>query len=197
MANKLFLNPAIISLFISNLTAIILIIINKWSAQEIFLVYLIQSFIIIIFFFLKIISLKKFSSGILIYGKTPKPTNKLKFQMAFSFLILHFVAHYFLFIILIYPNLYNILKSDNLISIIFMTIIFFINHAFSFYFYKTKKNKINDLGFLLIIPNFKIIPIIFFAFFGGLFISNVILLLIILIFKTLGDIIFHLIEHSI
>src|SRR3989344_7224626 len=96
------MNLSLISLLLSNFLVIILAIVQKWDTSTVLLVYWIQSIIIGFFQFLRILSLKKFSTeNFKINNQPASPTTQTKiftaFFFAFHYGFFHFIYAIFLF----------------------------------------------------------------------------------------------------
>lgn len=73
------MNPSTIILLVSNLIVIILAVIQKWDTSTVLWVYWMQSIIIGFFQFLRILSLKKFSTeNFKINNQPASPTTQTK-----------------------------------------------------------------------------------------------------------------------
>src|SRR3989344_9635074 len=99
---NLLADSSVLSLLFSNLLVIILAIVQKWEVSTVLWVYWMQSIIIGFFQFLKILSLKKFSTENFTVNNQPAlPTTKTKLFTAFFFMFhygfFHFIYAIFLF----------------------------------------------------------------------------------------------------
>ncbi|MFH0906506.1 MAG: DUF6498-containing protein, partial [archaeon] len=202
------------SLIIVNLFVIILAIVERWNFHTCLVIYWFQSIIIGIFCFIRILSLKEFSTdgfrtikvkrinsfslnfklkksdftatGV---GRPPE-TTKTKIETAFFFLF-----HYGFFQFAYYLS---IVKKSPIIFdkvIIFAIILFFINHLISYIYnyYKTINQK-PKIGELMFKPYQRIFPMHFIMIFGSSF-SNSFALVIFLILKAIADVTMHILEN--
>ncbi len=179
-----------IGLVITNVAVLYLAIARNWNTQEILLTYWLQSVIIGIFQFIKIVDLQQFSTeGFKINGQPVSPTNYTKFFTAFFF-----AAHYgffhlvYLISILEASNLHNVpivninIKTDFLSynssdlrpshplsfsSLALVALIFFVNHLVSFFVNRQQdRNSNKNIGKLMFAPYIRIIPMHLTLIFG-------------------------------
>jgi hypothetical protein len=209
--SKLKRDPTSISLFISNILAIVMGIVFGWSLFEVMWIYWVQSVIIGFFNFLRmfLFSIKS------IMGKNSENVNNIATFIMGVFLSFFFVVHYggfhtgyFIFLSLfssgemgnsVVVNLSQFLPSFFLISAVF-----FVNHLFSFiYFYNKNKSSLvtfDSLANMMGKPYMRIIPLHLTIIFGGMFlvigIMNEFVLVFFLILKTFVDLQMHFIEHD-
>lgn len=188
------MNPSIISLLISNLIVIFLAVIQRWEVSTVFWVYWMQSIIIGFFQFLKILSLKKFSTeNFTINNKPALPTSQTKIFTAFFF-----VFHYGFFHLLYAIFLFNFFQFNQPLDFKYLFtggLIFFLNHAFSFYQNRIiDEQRLQNIGTLMFTPYARIIPMHLIIIFGALLGQSA--LMVFLILKTLVDILMHTIKHK-
>jgi len=92
------------------------------------------------------------------------------------------------------------ITANDFLAILMITFIFFLNHLFSFIFYRKKQEKQN-LGTMLFFPYVRIVPMHLTILFGGIFLGAVVALTPVLVFflvlKTAADVVMHSIEHGI
>jgi len=183
-----------IILITSNIITIFIALIQNWEPIQIMLVYWIQSVIIGFFTFIKIISLKEFSTkNFKTNNKNVEPNSGTKYSTAFFFLVHYggFHAGYLLILILEFQ-----LKLNTLLLLI-PSILFFINHLYSFvYNYKADSEKVRNIGSIMFFPYARIIPMHLTIIFGSFLAANQFTLILFLGLKTIADVIMHLIEHS-
>lgn len=188
------MNLSIISLLFSNIIIIILAIAQQWEVSTVLWVYWMQSIIIGFFQFLRILSLKKFSTeNFKINNKPVPPTIQTKIFTAFFFLF-HYGFFHFIYSIF----LFNFFTNNSLdLGFIFMGgLIFFINHAFSFYQHRIiDEQKTQNIGTLMFSPYARIIPMHLIIIFGAILGQST--LIIFLLLKTLLDLICHIVKHKI
>lgn len=191
---RYFLDPSVISLLISNIVVIILAIVQKWDVSTVLWVYWMQSLIIGLFQFLRILSLKKFSTeNFTINNKPVLPSIQTKTFTAFFFAF-HYGFFHFIYAIFFYnlftksPLDFNYLLSGGLI--------FFLNHFFSFYHNKiADEAKTQNIGQLMFSPYIRIIPMHLIIIFGAILGQSA--LIIFLLLKAIADLIMHIIKHQV
>lgn len=195
-----------LSLIFSNLIVIVFAVVDNLSAVDILWIYWTQSVIIGIFNFIKILSLKEFSTeGFRQGGKQVQPTKATKISTAIFFLF-HYGFFHVIYAIFIgsfstFGRLSNTANDTN--YILYASLTFFVCYFIEFI---NSKNEPNDtlpnLGYLMFAPYARIIPmhltIILGGFIGaaGGFFSADTNLAIIILFTTIKTIV-DLISHSV
>lgn len=197
-------------LVLSNVIIIILALAQQWDILVIMLGYWLQSVIIGLFNFLKIINLKKFSvKDFEMNGKLVRATKNTKrsaaFFFAFHYGFFHFI--YFIFLTEFISESQNFSLIKEVFPILLMGIIFFFNHLFSFWYNRKEfEEKSPNIGKIMLFPYARIIPMHLTIIFSRIIIdaglmdefksfSIPILLLLFLVLKTVADLIMHIIEH--
>ena len=187
-------DSSVVSLLVSNLIVIVLAMFQKWEVSTVLWVYWMQSIIIGFFQFLRILSLKNFSTeNFKINNQPVSPTLQTKlftaFFFAFHYSIFHFVYAIFLF---------NIFKSGKPFDFTYFFIggfVFFINHLFSYYHNRVAdEQKTQNIGKLMFSPYTRIIPMHLIIIFGAFLGQSA--LIIFLMLKTLADVLMHKIKHN-
>jgi len=182
-------------LVFSNIVTIILAITQKWGFMNILWIYWSQSVIIGFFNFLKILTLKNFSTErLLVNGKPVNPTQTTKVSTAFFFLFHYgfFHAAYLVFLIVM-----TLGKSAEFSfgAIMLTTLIFFGNHLYSFLSNREKDSKKKkSLGSMIGFPYLRIIPMHLTIIFGFV-LPSFLPMIFFMILKTIADVFMHLIEH--
>jgi len=197
-----FTNYSFWLLLITNLITIFFAIRESWEVAVLVWIYWGQNIIIGFFNFLRILSLKEFSTeGFLINNQPVDPTKQTKNFTAYFFLFHYGFFHliYFIFLFLDRPSTNNtpsnIYLSKTELSYILLSIfLFFINHAFSYFFNKDKDSKKQNIGTIMFYPYARVVPMHLFLLAASKFPQQ--LLPIFLILKTLADLLMHSIEHS-
>lgn len=161
------MNSSFVSLLISNLLVIILAVVQKWQVSEVLWVYWMQSVIIGLFQFLRILCLKK--------------------SHAFFFLF-HYGFFHFIYAIFLY-NIFT-RKPLDFTNLFIGGLIFFLNHTFSYFYNQQKTQNIKQLMFS---PYIRIIPMHLIIIFGALLGQST--LIIFLLLKTIVDLIMHTFKH--
>jgi heme/copper-type cytochrome/quinol oxidase subunit 4 len=181
----------IVILILANLVTIHLAVVEQWPIATILWVYWAQSVIIGVFVFAKIKSLKEFSTeGLTINNTpvdlTPETRKNLSRLFAFNWGFAHAIYALFLGAVVSYPS--------EILIISMLSAIFFINHLFSFVHYKNKPQKKYNVGYLMVYPYARIIPMHLTIMFGTLVYSPDALVFFMSL-KTAADVIMHVIEH--
>lgn len=189
-------------LLITNLIVIILAIVQKWNIGEILWIYWMQSIIIGVFYFLKILIVNNISIELPIQNyPNRKYFGNLKYFLAVFFLIHYGIFHLVYMAFLSMPFFLNleIYKfSFYSLEILISVGLFFANHLFSFlYNFRQDREKKMNINSVIFQPYLRIIPIHLTIIAGGfLFNQNIIILLFFLILKTFSDLVMHVREHA-
>lgn len=187
------MNLSIVSLLASNITVIILAIVQRWDTSTVLWVYWMQSMIIGFFQFLRILSLKKFSTEDFKINNQPAlPTTQTKLFTAFFF-IFHYGFFHFIYAIF----LFNFFKNQAL-DFTYLSLgglIFFINHTFSYFQNRiVDEQKIQNIGQLMSAPYIRIVPMHIIIIFGAILGQST--LIVFLLIKTTADLVMHTFKHS-
>lgn len=202
--NPLKFDFSAIILVISNIIVIALAVIFKWNLMHLLWVYLGQNFIVGIFAFIRLLSVKnpmQMQVKVTTFEKTEyKKINK--YYMAFLFLF-----HYGFFNIMYFIGLSLIssfatevtdLESKAIIPgyLGLAFLIFFANHLFSFiYNFKKERESKTNLQVMMFLPYLRILPMHLLPFVAGIFLGN--FLITFMVLKTIVDVITHNINHNI
>ena len=199
---------AIILVF-SNIVVIIFALTQSWNLLIIMFGYWLQSIIIGLFNFIKIVNLKEFSvKGLKMNNKKVEATKKTKISVVFFFVLHYGLFHliYFGFFIGFVAENQNLNLSKELFPILTMGIIFFFNHLFSFWYNRGEfEGKKPNIGKVMLFPYARIIPMHLTVMVYGAFIifSSMmgfelyqIALILFLLLKTLADLIMHIVKHQ-
>ena len=181
------------ALITSNLIVMVWALFEKWSLAIIMWIYWSQSAFIGIFWFIKILTLKDFSTkGFKINGRAVKPTKETKNQTAIFFLI-----HYGFFHIVYSIFLGGKFKSVPIFQLLVSASIFLIYQCYSFFYNKKWKAKGKpNIGTMMFFPYARIIPmhitiIIAFSDWG-----QQQALALFLFLKLLADMVMHVVERK-
>ncbi len=185
---------SLISLLISNLVVIFLAVTQKWDVSVVLWVYWIQSVIIGFFQFIRILSLKNFSTqNFTINDRSVLPTPNTKLFTAFFF-IFHYGFFHFIYAIFLFNFFTN--QSFNFKYLLTGGFIFFLNHFFSFYHNRiADEQKVQNIGQIMFSPYIRIIPMHLIIIFGAILGQST--LFMFLSFKALADLLMHNIKHKI
>lgn len=199
-----FTNISTLTLIFSNLVVIFFAVIDNLSALDILWIYWFQSVIIGVFSFIKIITLKDFSTeGFRRGNKTVLPTKSTKISTAVFFLFHYGFFHLGYAIFLMAFPFSGITQPNEFKTSYFWfsAILFFISYLVEFI--NSKKNisaELPNIGKLMFAPYTRIIPMHLTIIFGGfiamagsVFSANTDLIVIILFtsIKTVVDLFTH------
>jgi|SRR3989344_4934717 len=183
---------SLVSLLVSNVTIIILAIVENWDVATVLWVYWMQSVIIGFFQFLRILSLKQFSTEKFTINNQPvQPTQNTKVKTAFFFAF-HYGFFHFIYAVFLF-TLFTRQPLD--LSYLFIGgLIFFVNHLFSYRHNKLlDEQKVQNIGKLMFAPYQRIIPMHIIIVFGAALGQST--LIVFLLLKTVTDLALHMIKH--
>jgi len=203
-----FSKPSTLMLIFSNVIVIFFAIVDNLSAVEVLWIYWMQSVIIGIFNFIKILSLKEFSTtgfkrgagGELPATKAAKISTAIFFLLHYGFF--HFVYAMFL------GGFSGITRTSSSGSqadyLLFTSLIFFISYLIEYIqSSRTPPEEIPNLGAVMFAPYFRIIPMHMTIIFGG-FISmlgaifaveiNLAIIILFVGIKTYVDLLTHAVD---
>ena len=198
-----------LSLIFSNLLVIVFAAVDRISALEVLWIYWGQSVIIGIFNFIKILTLKDFSTeGFRQGGNLVLPTKKAKISTAFFFLFHYGFFHFIYFVFLGSFSAINpaISTGFELKYFLYSTGMFFISYLVEFiYSKKEEADEKPNLGKVMFAPYVRIIPMHLTIILGG-FISaagsifsadtNISIITLFIGIKTVIDLITHSISFN-
>ncbi|MBS3057489.1 MAG: hypothetical protein J4415_02565 [Candidatus Diapherotrites archaeon] len=199
-----FKDPTTISLILANFITIIIAVWFSWNLLDLLWIYWWQNVIIGFFTFLKLSSLKGSARGIPFYANGANRGKKVKIgEISNAFF---FALHYGLFH-LVYASFLGFGLSTNLSYVAPVVMAFFINHLFSFLYYRNWQKGKQNAETIMFAPYKRIIPMHFTIFAGGFLASlaffgtgtseiSFSLLIVFLLIKTAVDVIMHSVEHE-
>lgn len=158
-------------LIISNLSIIFFAVVDGIGLLQILWIYWIQSVIIGVFNFIKIISLKEFSTEGLKQGSKPVEETKVaKFSIAFFFLF-HYGIFHFVYALFLSSGLPALFGSGSgkagSTYIYYATLIFLINYTIEFIYYLKEREPRPNLAKMMAAPYTRIIPMHLTIILGG------------------------------
>jgi hypothetical protein len=166
-----FTKPSTWMIVFSNVIVILFAIFDELSAVEVLWIYWIQSVIIGLFNFVRILNLKEFTTtGFRRGGSELPPTNAAKISTAIFFLI-HYGFFHFVYAMFL-GGFSGITRMNTSTSqsdyLIFTSLIFFISYLIEYIqSYRNKPEEIPNLGAVMFAPYFRIIPMHMTIIFGG------------------------------
>ena len=196
---SVFRTPTVLPLIVANVITIIMALFLNWSVLDVMLLYVIQSMIIGLFHFLKMLSASaRMGKGAAGFG---------------IILSLFYLVHYGMFhaVYLFFLIGFYFALPQNGHSLIFFSAgflitiaVFVFNHLFSFLHYAKKSVNHDfsmlDISKMMFNPYLRIIPMHITIIFGGMFlflgIFNWAVLLLFMVLKTVVDVKMHLTEHK-
>lgn len=183
-----------VSLLSSNILVIILAVVQRWEITTVLWVYWMQSIIIGFFYFLRILTLRKFSTENFNIGNRPAPPTPQTKIFTALFFVFHYGFFHFIYAIFLSQFFSSGQRTD--FNYLFLGgLIFSLNHSFSYW--QNKKNdeqKIQNIGQLMLTPYVRIIPMHLIIIFGAF--AGQSALLIFLLLKTAVDILMHTAKHT-
>ncbi|WP_337866658.1 DUF6498-containing protein [Ignavibacterium sp.] len=200
--------PSAWGLIASNLAVIFYAYIDNLKATEVLWMYWVQSVVIGLFNFVRILMLKNFSTlGFKQSGKELKPTKATKISTAIFFLIHYGFFHLVYGVFLAtFPTIMNETKPDGSFYLLFSSIVFLINYGYDFYKEQnTVTSEIPNLGTVMFMPYLRIIPMHLTIILGGLIVAagsfarldtSLFVILVLMGLKTFVDLITHSIGIS-
>lgn len=195
-------NWSTLVLILTNLSILYYFVRSNLAFDTLLWVYWFQSIIIGFFTIIKILSLKDFSTqGVKIGGEHPKATFFVKIFIAGFFTIhygiFHLVYAMFLLVDTFFGNLFNSSQGIGADWGFILTAagLFFINHAFSFFYHKNSDKKPN-IGRIMGFPYVRIIPMHITIIAGTFLGHGISAIVFFIILKTVADVVAHVIEHK-
>jgi hypothetical protein len=181
-------------LIIANLLVLVISVIQDWNLGNMLLVYCIQSIVIGGSYFMRILSLDKFSTkNFKINNRSVEPTESTKRQTAFFFL-LHYGFFHLVYLIFVLSGEFGEPGLD--LGLLICAIGFAMNHAYSYRYHRDSDRKgTPNIGTMMFTPYARIIPMHLTIIFGAATFSDGIILFGIL--KTIADVVMHKVEHHI
>lgn len=170
------------SLLLSNGVTIVLALTLEWSLPTLLLIYWIQSVEIGIFSVVRILQPAD-GSGCSKYGD------------ALSFILHYGMFHlaYLAFILSALVGEGSVQDSVDIIFIAVSSVLFFVNHLFSYLKNRPKETKKQNRTALMVYPYVRIVPMHLTIVLGGLTGAG---LLLFLVLKTFADVVMHSVQHA-
>ncbi len=201
-------DPSLWFLVVANVFTIYFALTEHWSLVILMLVYWAQSIIIGLFNFFRILLLKNFStSGFRVNGRAVSATKgtKVKTALFFAFHYGFFHVGYLIFIFSGFTGVgFGVTAPSVPVQASFLAIgvsilIFFINHAFSFFYnLKAEESVRRNIGEVMFGPYARIVPMhatIVLGFNPAFGASGAFALPLFLVLKAVMDVVMHYAEH--
>lgn len=169
------------------------------SLRELMLVYWMQSVIIGVSFFLRMLSLERFTTeGMTMNGKPVATSARGKVHVALFFAVHYGFFHviYLMFVAFGPPEAKA--AGLSMLGYWLCAAVFVISHGYSLLenIAKDRRGKPN-LGTLMMLPYARIVPMHLTIIFGGLLFTGSAALLLFCILKTVADVVMHTVEHHV
>jgi hypothetical protein len=179
-------------LLFSNGITIIYALAGAWSLLTLMVIYWVQSVIIGGFNVVRILSLQEFSTeGFTMNDHPVSPTVETKHQVA-TFFALHYGFFHLIYGVFLATQGGHVEMQYVAVG----SIIFFVDHLFSFRHNKERdKKKLQNIGRLMAFPYARIIPMHLVIIIFGVISSGNLPLVVFLALKTLADLSMHAVEH--
>lgn len=189
-------------LLLTNMLTIVLALYEKWDIGSVMWIYWIQSVIIGVFQFIKILDQQKFlMTNVQIDNQPALPTVASKYFIAIFFAFHYGFFHfgYLTFLVMFFGGV-----KLPLVTISSLMLLFAGNHLYSFLANRARdRQREQSLGAMMFKPYARIIPMHLTILFGGFLLENAgslvanqLALIIFLVIKTGADLIMHQSEHQ-
>lgn len=196
-ARSLLLDPSLFGLIFSNVLSIVLALVFHWDLSEILWIYWAQNVIIGISNFIRIMSLKEFTTGGLKSNGRPVPeTQKAKRDTAFFFLIHYGFFHLVYAVFLGTRNPINLANTEQTVFLLVAVLGFAVTHGYSLIHNKGDdfRHRKPNLGALLFYPYMRVLPMHFIILTGAFLDGGA--TPIFMAMKTVADAGMHIAEHA-
>jgi hypothetical protein len=181
------------SLVLVNGIALLVALAGGWSLIDLMTVFWVQSVIIGISYFFRMLNLKQFSTeNFRINNRSVEPTRETKRQTAFFFL-LHFGFFHIGYLVFILAE--NPGGSPLGLGLLICTVAFAINHYFSYRYHReVDASGTPNIGTLMFTPYLRVVPMHLTIVFGAVALGATGIVVFGLM-KMVADVAMHLAEH--
>ncbi|KYK36261.1 MAG: hypothetical protein HXS46_05640 [Theionarchaea archaeon] len=170
---------------------------ENWSLITLMMAYWLQSCIIGVFNFARILSVKEFSAETFFINKKPVLSGEYVKIFAAIFFVFHYGFFHLVYAVFL---LFFAFTSDSAVNITHILIaggIFLVDHAFSFSYNRKRDEKRTwKIPRLMFFPYARVIPMHFVIIAYGVLSPGKELLYLFLGLKTAADAVMHVIEHG-
>ncbi len=179
----------------SNLVALAVAILSGWRLSDLMLVYWIQSVLIGVSYFFRILNLDRFSTeNFRINDRSVDPTTATKRFTAFFFAV-HYGLFHAVYLVFIVADA----KGGSLLDagLVICSAVFIVNHYYS-YRYNRNQDRMGtpNIGTLMFTPYLRIVPMHLTIVFGATQLLSTLGMLFFGSLKTVVDLAMHHVEHS-
>ncbi len=181
------------SLVLVNGIALVVAVAGGWSLIDLMAVYWVQSVIIGISYFFRMLNLKQFSTkNFKINNRSVEPTPETKRKTAFFFLF-HFGFFHLGYLVFIFAE--NPGGSPLGLGLLICTVAFAVNHYFSYRYHReVDASGTPNIGTLMFTPYLRVVPMHLTIVFGAVT-FGVTGVLVFGLMKMIADVAMHLAEH--
>ena len=181
------------SLVLVNAVALVVAYVGGWSLIDLMAVYWVQSVLIGISYFFRMMNLERFSTeNFKINNRSVDPTPETKRKTAFFFLF-HFGFFHFGYLIFIFAE--NTGGSPLGLGLLICTVAFAINHFFSYRYHReVDVSGTPNIGTLMFTPYLRVVPMHLTIVFGAVTLGTT-GILVFGVMKMVADVAMHVAEH--
>ena len=186
---------SILLLAISNIVALVVAISSGWRLVDLMLVYWLQSVVIGVSYFFRILNLDKFSTeNFQINNRNVEPDAATR-RFTACFFALHYGFFHMGYLVFILVEGENGPLLD--MGLLICSVVFAINHYFSYRYNRELDSQgTPNIGTLMFTPYIRIVPMHLTIVFGATQILSTLGFLFFGGLKTIADIMMHYVEHS-
>ena len=188
------MNSSTWSLCLTNVLALVVAVALGWQLADLMLLYWLQSVIIGASYFLRMLSLEKFSTeNFTMNGRSvdPTPATKRSVAMFFAFHYGFFHLTYLIFLMVGFMG-----ETGFGLDVLACAVIFAVNHAFS-YRHNLAQDRAGspNIGTLMFVPYLRVVPMHMTIILGSMLGAEGLGLVLFGVLKTVADALMHTVEH--
>jgi hypothetical protein len=197
MAAEAKADRSIYALIAANLLALLIAYATRMTLRELMLVYWIQSVIIGVTSFLRILSLRRFDTANFNIGNRPvEETTADKLRVAFFFLLHYGFFHFGYFVFIVFDRKHG--AGGSAAGYLLCALVFVANHFYSL-FQNVRRDAAGrpNLGMLTMLPYARIVPMHLTILFGGTLFGGAGAFALFGALKIAADAVMHTVEHHV